>query len=234
MRRNIDIEALRALLENSNLPDRAIAERVKVSIATVHNYRQRWGMIVPGGSKYERDERIMAIIRDTNLSISQAAEQAGVSDTTIERIRKKHGIQSVFAQAFATAKATIIANTEAQRQRTEQQKAEEQRQKINAYNRRKNAEHKSREPLVFESASDELAHLIGERRRVEKLMTEAALSGHSADYQQYAKEYSALTYKIEFCESRLKNGNAHDYECEGGRAAYWNGHAKTFSEPTIY
>lgn len=213
MRRTIDTEALRALLENSNLPDRAIAERVKVSIATVHNYRQRWGLIVPGGSKYERDERIMAIIRDTNLSISQAAEQAGVSDTTIERIRKKYGIQSVFAQAFATAKATITANAEAQRQR---------------------AERKSRQPLVFESASDELAHLIGERRRVEKLMTEAALSGHSADYQQYAKEYSALTYKIEFCESRLKNGNAHDYECEGGRAAYWNGHAKTFSEPTIY
>lgn len=233
MRRNIDLEALRALLENSNLPDRAIAERVKVSTATVHNYRQRWGLIVPGGSKYERDERIMAIIRDPNLSISQAAEQAGVSDTTIERIRKKHGIQSVFAQAFATAKATITANAEAQRQRIEQQQADEQRQKINAHNRRKYAEHKS-QPLVFETASDELAHLIGERRRVEKLMTEAALSGHSADYQQYAKEYSALTYKIEFCESRLKNGNAHDYECEGGRAAYWNGHAKTFSEPTIY
>lgn len=233
MRRNIDIEALRALLENSNLPDRAIAERVKVSTATVHNYRQRWGLIVPGGSKYERDERIMAIIRDPNLSISQAAEQAGVSDTTIERIRKKYGIQSVWGQAFATAKATITANAEAQRQRIEQQQADEQRQKINAHNRRKYAESKS-QPLVFESASDELAHLIGERRRVEKLMTEAALSGHSADYQQYAKEYSALTYKIEFCESRLKNGNAHDYESEGGRAAYWNGHAKTFSEPTIY
>lgn len=225
MRRAIDLIRLRQLIETANLPDRAIAEKLGVSFSTVHNYRQRWGFILPGGSKYEKDERIMAIIRNPNLSIAQASEQAGVSDTTVERIRRKYGVVSVFAQAFQTAKATLLANTEAERQQTEQRQQ--------AAERIRKAASKPRKPLVFATTTDELNHLYKERNSVEDLMNVAAMEGNSADYQLYAKQYSALTYKIEFCESRLHYGQAQDTDREGGRNAFWNGHAHTQPEPII-
>lgn len=223
MRRAIDLIRLRQLIETTNLTDRAIAEKVGVSFSTVHNYRQRWGFILPGGSKYEQDERIMAIIKNPNLSISQASQQAGISDTAVERIRRKYGIVSVYAQAFKAAKATIIANTEAERQKTEQQRQ--------AAERIRKAARSPRKPLNFETTSDELNHWYKERNRVEDLMNSAAMAGNTADYMRYAQEYSALTYRMEFCESRLRTNRANDGNNEGGQIAFWNGHANTAPEP---
>ena len=223
MRRAIDLIRLRQLIETTNLPDRAIAEKVGVSFSTVHNYRQRWGFILPGGSKYEQDERIMAIIKNPNLSISQASQQAGISDTAVERIRRKYGIVSVYAQAFQAAKATIMANTEAERQ-----KAEQQRQ---AAERIRKAARRPRKPLNFETTSDELAYLMRERRTVEEAMAEAANAGNIPEYMRLSQQYSTLTYRMEFCESRMRTNRANDGDSEGGQIAFWNGHANTAPEP---
>lgn len=208
---------MRRLFEEGNLTDHAIADKVGVTHTTVRGYRIQLGY---RRTRHEDDPRVMAAVRDTSLSVAQAAKKVGINDTSIGWLRKKYGIKSdVYAEA-ERRKA----------ERRERQIAEQIQAKIDqTADQRSRSRH--RPALTFETVADELAYLMRQRRKVEEAMDAAADAGNIPEYMRLSQQYSTLTYRIEFCESRMRTNRANDGDSEGGQIAFWNGHANTAPEP---
>lgn len=207
---------MRRLMEAEHLSDHAIATRLNLTHTTVRGYRLQWGY---KRNRYEDDPTIMAAVRDTSLSVKQAAEQLGLNESIVGWIRRKYDIKS---DVYKAAEAK-------QNERREQRIAEQIQARIEKRLPKPTKSH--RPALTFETTSDELAYLMRERRTVEEAMAAAADAGNIPEYMRLSQQYSTLTYRMEFCESRLRTNRANDGDSEGGQIAFWNGHANTAPEP---
>lgn len=205
---------LRHIFETESLPDRVVAERMDLSITSVRNYRLICGY---SSTRLEHNAIVMEAMRDTSLSVTQAAKKCGINECSMGWLRRKFGVKSdVLVEA---------ERKRAEKERAEQRLIEAQRPLP------KKAKQQHRPALTFDSTFEELDYLRRRRTKVEAAMTDAATDGNTADYMRYAQEYSALTYRMEFCESRLRTNCANDGDSEGGQIAFWNGHANTAPEP---